>query len=155
MSGVYAIVHKRSGRRYIGSAQRNFQERWNRHRRDIRKGVHTSPWLQRDYVKYGAEAFDFRILIFCEPFECVRYEQFFLDVWSCKRKLYNENRCASWLYSDRHGRGYLTPQEVRREMDRNRVFNELFMAMRSEGIPWDEASRIARELYPPIYHDQP
>ena len=149
MTGVYAILHRPSGRRYIGSAQRSFLQRWKEHQRALRRGVHSSPRLQADFNHDGPGAFAFEVVIYSEPFECVRYEQFFIDFWHHRGSLYNDNPLASWEFSDRGGRGYLPPGEARRRLDEIRAFNRLFRALRSEGIPFEEAERIPRNLYPP------
>ena len=146
--GVYAIVNNGTGECYVGSAQVDLAERWEEHQRLLRRGAHTSPSLQEAYVRDGARAFSLRVLIYCEPYECVRYEQYFLDLWRHKRKLYNANPWASWLYSDRGGLGYLDPREARRQQEEIRSFNALLKAMMAEGIAPDQAQSIARNIYP-------
>ena len=64
-SGIYAIVNTVNGKRYVGSAKR-FRTRWNAHRAALNKGLHHSRHLQSAWNKYGAEAFVFTIIEFCE-----------------------------------------------------------------------------------------
>ncbi len=59
--GIYAIIHKSSGRRYVGSAS-NLSKRWHRHRKDLNCGMHRNAHLQASWDKYGSEAFSFMIL---------------------------------------------------------------------------------------------
>ncbi len=59
--GIYAIVHLASGRRYIGSAA-NIDGRWRGHRSDLRKGRHSSPYLQHVWTKHGEHGFVFVVL---------------------------------------------------------------------------------------------
>ena len=61
VSGIYAIVHIASGRRYVGSAQ-NVNGRFRSHRYMLRKGIHHSVKLQRAWKKYGPEAFSWTII---------------------------------------------------------------------------------------------
>lgn len=61
-TGVYAIVHKESGKRYIGSAALSFKDRWAVHKSKLRKGTHHSIHLQNAWNKYTEFAFDFIIL---------------------------------------------------------------------------------------------
>lgn len=77
-SGVYQIIHRESGRSYIGSAVL-FRVRWNQHRNLLRKEKHHSPFLQNAWNKHGSEAFDFVILEVCAREECIAKEQAQMD----------------------------------------------------------------------------
>jgi hypothetical protein len=48
--GIYAIRHVESGKMYIGSAK-DFAERWNGHRKDLRRGRHPNRHLQNAWDK--------------------------------------------------------------------------------------------------------
>lgn len=61
-TGIYAIVHRESGKVYIGSAGNSFRQRWQQHKHQLRKGRHHSILLQRAWNKYSEFAFDFKIL---------------------------------------------------------------------------------------------
>jgi len=78
-SGVYQIVNTVNGKRYVGSAK-CFRDRWSKHRRDLGKGVHHSQYLQRAWNKYGADKFDFEVVLVCSPADAVFYEQRMMDV---------------------------------------------------------------------------
>lgn len=58
MSGVYAIVHRDSGRRYVGGT-RNILRRLMVHRRQLRRGVHPNGYLQAAWDADGPAAFDY------------------------------------------------------------------------------------------------
>ena len=73
--GVYAITCLPTGKQYIGSAAQSFRIRWNLHRSRLRRGIHHSRYLQRAWVKYGEDAFEFRVLVICRPVDAVFYEQ--------------------------------------------------------------------------------
>lgn len=77
-SGIYAITHTQSGRRYIGSAI-NFRSRWNSHKSRLKKSNHHSIHLQRAWNKYGADSFKFEILEECPPEQLLEREQWYLD----------------------------------------------------------------------------
>lgn len=77
-SGVYAIENSINGHCYIGSTN-NLPRRESQHNRALRSEKHHSFHLQRAYLKYGAESFKFRVLLYCEPFELLRYEQSLID----------------------------------------------------------------------------
>ena len=61
ISGIYQIRNTVDNKRYIGSAV-NFKIRWQRHRRDLRRGRHHSILLQRAWDKYSEKKFVFEIL---------------------------------------------------------------------------------------------
>lgn len=77
-SGIYEIVNLRNGKRYVGSAV-NFAIRWRQHRRLLNRGEHYSPAMQRAWIKYGPDAFDFRVIRKCGRHELLAAEQDELD----------------------------------------------------------------------------
>lgn len=79
LTGVYAIRNSANGKQYIGSAAKSFHDRWWRHRSLLRRTKHDNKHLQRAWDKYGPDAFTFRILVICEPSDCLHYEQLLID----------------------------------------------------------------------------
>jgi group I intron endonuclease len=87
-TGIYAIVNKVNDKFYVGSAVRQgkfrshsgFYTRWNRHLWVLRRNEHHSRYLQNAWNKYGEENFEFRILHFCPPEECIQFEQIYLNL---------------------------------------------------------------------------
>lgn len=77
--GVYRITNKIDGKTYYGSASISFNKRWREHRRDLRKNKHGNRYLQNAWNKYGANNFEFVIILVCAPKDCLYYEQLFLD----------------------------------------------------------------------------
>lgn len=79
-TGVYAIINSATGRRYIGSS-RNIRRRWNEHRSDLARGIHSSAALQFDWIEFGASAFEWVILqvVMGSKGDLVAVEQFYLD----------------------------------------------------------------------------
>jgi group I intron endonuclease len=86
-SGIYQIKNKINGNFYIGSSK-NIYNRKSCHLAQLRENRHHSKYLQRSYNKYGGENFEFTILLVCENFELLRYEQFFLDNYHPKYNSY-------------------------------------------------------------------
>jgi len=87
MKGVYIIQSiSHPDRIYVGSAK-DFDDRWRRHKGDLKKGNHASKQLQRHCSKYGIED------LFFEPIET----QCYLDN---KHLLAREQH---WIYFFRHG----------------------------------------------------
>lgn len=79
-TGIYIIENLLNGRRYVGSAMR-FSKRWKEHLRGLERGNHHSRFLQREWVKRGAEAFSFRVALFCTPDDLLFYEQALIDFY--------------------------------------------------------------------------
>lgn len=96
-SGVYQIVNTTNGKRYVGSAVR-IEKRWEEHRRDLRKEKHHSVSLQRAWRKYGAPAFEFSVLEFCDKASLILVEQRHID----ERAEYNICRVAGSSLGIKH-----------------------------------------------------
>jgi len=81
-AGVYAIELIASDRIYIGSST-NVPGRWYQHRLHLKNGTHHCPKLQYAWTKYGADAFEWRILEElprdCSKVEILAREQFYID----------------------------------------------------------------------------
>jgi len=58
IGGIYFIVNKINGKKYIGSTK-NFNGRFSKHRMDLRNNRHHSILLQNAWNKYGQDNFDF------------------------------------------------------------------------------------------------
>lgn len=77
-SGVYKIVCVINNKFYVGSAK-DFRQRWNHHRRELRAQRHLNVHLQNAWNKYGEEAFVFEIIELTMPWARVDREQYYLD----------------------------------------------------------------------------
>lgn len=76
---VYQIFNTKNSRSYIGSTV-NFSQRKRRHFNDLKKGCHSSVFMQRDYAKCGVEAFEIRVIEQVEsPSNLIAREQFWID----------------------------------------------------------------------------
>lgn len=76
--GIYSIVHRDSGKTYVGSAL-NIERRWGRHRTDLNRKKHFNPILTNAWHAHGAGAFDFRVLLVCRESDLLMYEQRCID----------------------------------------------------------------------------
>lgn len=90
-SGIYAIIHRDSGRWYVGQSK-NIRKRLNEHRRLLRDGWHHSSYLQNAWDKYGPDAFDFDVLILAPVWMLDDLEQAYLD--DPEASEFNVARCA-------------------------------------------------------------
>lgn len=77
-SGIYEIRNKINNSIYIGSSS-NLRVRINGHNSALGRGKHHSIYLQRAWNKYGSDSFVLSVLLYCEKFELLRYEQLLVD----------------------------------------------------------------------------
>lgn len=85
-SGIYAIVNKVNGKRYVGSATR-LRYRYAEHVRLLNANRHHSPTLQRAWNKYGAEAFEYVVLEVVDDLALlIAREQAWIDRYNCTGK---------------------------------------------------------------------
>lgn len=77
-SGVYAIIHKDSGKRYIGSSK-NTPKRLAYHASHLRANTHFNDILQHAWNKYGETAFERHQILVCAPEDRLFYEQLLID----------------------------------------------------------------------------
>lgn len=77
--GVYRIRNTLSGRAYVGSSS-DIEQRWRRHRKDLRAGGHHhAPYLQRAWAKHGSAAFAFEVVEECAAAVLIKREQAWID----------------------------------------------------------------------------
>ena len=105
-TGVYCIRNLITGYFYIGSASGGFEHRWYRHRWDLEKGKHLNCRLQADWMFYGKPNFRFCVLEKCLPDQCIKREQYYIDVFD---PYYNIARVAGSQLGYRH-----TPETIAR-----------------------------------------
>lgn len=87
-SGIYRIDGPK-GRFYVGSAK-GLSRRWIEHKRDLRRGTHGNPRLQRAWSKYGEESFEFSVLEYVEDVtQLLAREQHWIDTLDAVKKGYN------------------------------------------------------------------
>lgn len=61
MKGVYEIINKLNGKKYIGSSV-NIKHRWVVHKSKLRKHQHENFHLQNAWNKYGSRFFEFKVI---------------------------------------------------------------------------------------------
>lgn len=60
--GVYLIRHLPSGMTYVGQANR-IQTRWNQHKQQLRAGSHHNKALQKYWLNFREEDFQFKVIV--------------------------------------------------------------------------------------------
>ena len=92
-TGIYRITNKVNGKFYIGSAV-NLRMRFYEHIRLLNKKQHPNEYLQKAWIKYGAENFGFEVIEYCLKEELIEREQFFMDLYQVVDFGYNINPLA-------------------------------------------------------------
>lgn len=77
-SGVYQILNKVNGKSYIGSSI-NLTWRKTKHFTELRNNKHHSIILQKAFIKYGENNFEFKVLTNTLPEHLIKLEQWFID----------------------------------------------------------------------------
>jgi hypothetical protein len=94
-TGIYQIVNKINGKRYIGSAV-DLRKRKLQHLYHLRNNKHVNKHLQKSYNKYGEKFFKFEIILYCINKDLIFFEQRAIDLYNFK-KLYNMSPTAGSL----------------------------------------------------------
>jgi group I intron endonuclease len=66
--GIYSITNKFNGKTYIGQSI-NINNRLTRHRYQLNSGTHPNCCLQRAWIKYGCDNFEFKVVLECNKSE--------------------------------------------------------------------------------------
>ena len=115
-SGIYRITCRPNGRIYVGSSK-NIKGRWSAHISELRKGKHSSGFLQRAWDKYGRDAFLFETIEVIGIHLLVEREQFWIDkLQACKRS--HGFNLAPTAYSLR---GHVHTAESRKRMSASKI----------------------------------
>lgn len=78
MHGIYSIVRTSNGDRYVGSSS-SIHKRLAQHYSALRNGRHKNIHLQRAWLLYGEEAFDFEVLEETGLSDLIEREQFYIS----------------------------------------------------------------------------
>ncbi len=88
-SGIYVIINTVNSKVYVGSTK-DLEGRWGQHRRELCKGVHCNPYLQRSWSKHGENAFEFMVCEYTDNTEqLIEREQYWLDFHRLFVDVYN------------------------------------------------------------------
>jgi len=87
-SGIYAIQNTVTRRQYVGSSQA-IDGRWALHRSQLRRGIHHCKWLQRAWLKHGADAFVFVVLEEVGVPDLIARETFHIEACRAATGVYN------------------------------------------------------------------
>lgn len=120
MSVIYKITCVENQKFYIGSTV-NKNQRWARHRKDLRAGVHKNKNMQASWTKYGEAAFVFTVIEEVpDPVLLMQVEQRHLDACVGQPDCFNHNKFADAPWRGKSGAE--TPGYGRRHSDATRAF---------------------------------
>lgn len=85
--GVYKIENRINGKCYIGSGR--IADRFCCHRTGLKKNNHSNKKLQRAWNKYGEYNFEFSVLEYCLPKECIDLEIKWINYYNSFNNGYN------------------------------------------------------------------
>lgn len=101
-SGIYMILNKLNGKRYVGSSA-YLEDRRKYHLVNLQEGRHFNSHLQNAFNLYGEETFEFIVLEYVENLEMlIPREQHCLDLWWPLGILYNILSTAGSSLGYRH-----------------------------------------------------
>lgn len=92
ISGIYKIINRINGKYYVGSSNDILGKsgRWQEHRNDLTANRHKNKHLQRAWIKYGENRFNFLIIENVIETQLLIIEQKYLDIArSEKENCYN------------------------------------------------------------------
>ena len=133
-NGVYIIRNTVNNKIYIGSSasKGGIKERIRHHKSALKHNRHANDYMQKAYNKHGHEAFTYEILEECIPEECLKREQYYLDLYKSYDPANGYNMCckAGNTLGRRHS------AEARKKITQNRQY----------GVPHNKGQKISREL---------
>lgn len=143
-TGIYKIFHTHNPEIiYIGSAtssrkwRSGFKQRWINHIKDLKRNSHSSTFLQNVVNKYGIEGLRFEIIEKCSSEECLKREQYWLDlIEPFGSKGYNTCRIAG----NTLGYRFLEHQKSKRKSIIQYSLNGEFIKQ------WESLNAASREL---------
>jgi group I intron endonuclease len=88
-SGIYKIVNKDNGKVYIGCST-CILFRWQMHRENLRRRVHSNRYLQKDWNLYGPSIFEFSLIEYV-PFmnDLLKREKYWIHRYKNSGEIYN------------------------------------------------------------------
>lgn len=139
MNVIYKISCVENGKFYIGSTV-NKNQRWARHRKDLRAGVHKNKNMQASWNKYGEAAFVFTVIEeVADQVLLMQVEQRHLDACVGQPDCFNHNKFADAPWRGVKGEG--TPNFGKKASAETRA--KLSAAMAGSGnVNWGRTTPV-------------
>ena len=129
-SGIYALVNKQNGKRYIGRTV-DFTKRKQMHFWSLKNNRHQNIHLQRAWNQ--GQRFDFEIIERCEPDKCDEREIYWIDFFDSMDKDKGYNLCEGGHTTS----GYCFTEEAKDKISKanaGRKFSPEVIAKRSNSL---------------------
>lgn len=144
-SGIYSITNKINNYRYIGKSK-NVTMRLSQHKSLLRNNHHryrngNLSLLQKAWNKYGEDAFEFKIIEFCEVDQLNEREQYWIEYYKCNHAKYRQG----YNVTD-GGDGAVSNQNVKGRIQVNN--GEIQKMIYPEEFPVYEKQGFVRGLLP-------
>lgn len=88
ISGIYCFYNKEEDAYYIGQSK-NIEIRYQKHLTQLRQNIHKNYKLQKAWIKYGEEAFEFKILMEAPEDALNHLEDYYIKKFNSISKGYN------------------------------------------------------------------
>jgi len=79
--GIYCIENINTNKKYIGQSI-NIEDRWSKHKSELRHNSHDNDYLQKAWNKYGEDSFKFYILEECPQSQLNKKEIYYINLYN-------------------------------------------------------------------------
>lgn len=143
MIGIYGIHNTVTDTWYVGQSI-DIQTRWCQHRNELYKKVHHNTHLQRAYIKYGSNAFEWVVLEECTEDELNELESKWISKKDSFYNGYNQTLGGDGF------RGFVNPHCVEQRkpivcLTTGEIFESVYAASRVKSIPYAKLKDCVRK----------
>lgn len=131
MSGIYQIFNTETNKRYIGSSI-DVERRLKEHKRNLKSHKHRNQHLQNAWDKYE-EYLIFEPLEYCEPDQCLRLEQKYIDYYNSANRKFGYNIDPQAASAGKH-LSEETKQKISKANKGRKVLPEIIEKIRRSNI---------------------
>lgn len=89
-SGIYCIINLLDQKKYIGQSV-NIEDRWRKHRNELRNNNHHNSYLQNAWNKYGENVFKFYVIEYCPVNQLDEKEIYYIGYYNTLDRLNGYN----------------------------------------------------------------
>lgn len=107
--GIYSITNTITGEMYIGQTIRDFEVRWNQHKKTLNGNYHDNEHLQRSWNKYGEAAFEFKVIHYCDELDNLNdLEKYYIKKYDTYHNGFNMTEGGDYFLNE-------VPEEIRKK----------------------------------------